>query len=337
MSFVFGIVGGFIIVFVFKDLITTTLSFKGGGRMTNFITYQLWQLFLKLSKYNGRSSWLDHVGYIILIFIVLTWVFSMWLGFFLILLSDPDSIINSTTSVWATAWEKLYFVGYSISTLGNGDFKPGSNFWRIVTTIFALFGLALITISITYIMPVLSAVILQIKLSVFINSMGNSPQQILANAWNGKNFDRLLTKDTNISDLITQHSQNHKAYPVIHYFHNCQLRRSVVVNLAALDEAINMLLYVVAEEHKPDKKDLALLRGALDFYLEVLREGREISQHAELPETDWLPLKQEGILLDKTGQENYPTNTHLKERRKVLNHLLQQEGWSWHEVYADEE
>jgi hypothetical protein len=334
MQLLYALAGIAIILLVFKDLITTTLSFQGGGRITNFISTKLWRLGLMLAKRNGRAPLLEKVGHTLLIVIILTWVVGMWLGAFLLLQTDPASVLNSNTDATTSAWEKLYFAGYTLSTMGNGDYKPSSYVWDIVTNLLAFSGLAFITISITYIMPVLSAVILQVKLSVFINSMGDTPQQILINGWNGENFDRLLKNDATISELLIQHSENHKAYPIIHYFHNSDLRKAIILNIAMLDEAVSMLTHVVDKSTRPDQKDMSLLRGSLDFYLEVLKQDQQIKNNTMPSPPDWAVLEKERIPLDTDCLQDFNTNEELNSRRRVLAHLLEEDGWDWEAVYA---
>lgn len=333
MQILFAVAGLIIILVVFKDLVTTTLSFRGGGKLTNLLSRYIWKFFHLLAGRNGKSSKLNHVGHILLIIIILTWVAGMWLGSFMLLLADEASVLNSTTDAVTTAWEKLYFAGYTLSTMGNGDYKPGSYIWDVVTNLLAFSGLAFITISITYIMPVLSAVILQVKLSVMINCLGDTPQQILINGWNGKNFDRLLKNDATIAELLIQHSENHKAYPIVHYFHNSELKKAIILNLAMLDEAISMLMHVVEKDARPDTKDLSLLHGALDFYLDVLKQDQKIRTDKMPAPPDWSILRHEGIPLDPSCLENFNTNEKLNSRRRVLAHLLEEDGWDWDVVY----
>lgn len=335
MQILYAIAGIAIIVYVMKDLITTTLSFQGGGHLTNFISENLWRLCLKLAGHDGKKKMLERVGHMLLVLIILTWVMGMWLGAFLLLLSDPASVLNSTTEEITTASEKLYFAGYTLSTVGNGDYKPGSNLWDIVTNLLAFSGLAFITVSITYIMPVLSAVILQVKLSVFLNSLGNSPQQVLLNCWNGENFDRLLRHDADLADMITEHSQNHKAYPIIHFFHNIEQRQSVVLNLAIFDEAINFLKFGVQEEVRPSDAELLTIRGAQDYYLYVLdrHHKNEEQEPYTFPEMKWDALMEAGIPLKTPLLSDFHSPETFKERREVLTYLLHQDGWSWDEIY----
>lgn len=46
--------------------------------------------------------------------------------------------------------ERLYFTGYTVFTLGNGDFRPGAGTWQLATVAATGTGLVLITLAITY-------------------------------------------------------------------------------------------------------------------------------------------------------------------------------------------
>ncbi|SIR02710.1 potassium channel family protein [Pontibacter lucknowensis] len=335
MQLLYAIAGIILIIFVLKDLVTTTLSFQGGGLLTNFLSEKTWRLCLKMAGNDGKKKLLERVGHMLLVLIILTWVAGMWLGSFLLLLSDPASVLNSNTDEVTTAWEKLYFAGYTLSTMGNGDYKPSSYVWDIVTNLLAFSGLAFITISITYIMPVLSAVILQVKLSVFLNSLGNSPQQMLLNSWNGENFNRLLKHDADLADMITQHSQNHKAYPIIHYFHSVEQRQSVILNLTIFDEAINFLQFGVQDEARPSDEDLLTIRGAQDYYLFVLErhQKNEEQEPYSFPEMNWNALIEAGIPLKTDRLSEFNSTETYKKRRETLTYLLYQDGWQWKDIY----
>jgi hypothetical protein len=55
-----------------------------------------------------------------------------------------------------TVVNKIFYTGYTLSTLGLGDMEPEGNFWDILA-ILSFTGLILISIAITYLIPVVSA------------------------------------------------------------------------------------------------------------------------------------------------------------------------------------
>jgi hypothetical protein len=64
--------------------------------------------------------------------------------------------------------------------------EPEGNFWDILTAILSFTGLILISIAITYLIPVVSAEIAKRKISVTINTIGGSVEEMLLNYWDGK-------------------------------------------------------------------------------------------------------------------------------------------------------
>ena len=176
MDFTFLALGVLLYFAVVIDIIKTTLSMNGGGWFTSPFSHGVWTLFLKLSGSNGRSRLLEQVGYLLLVFIVVLWIVGLWGSFFLLLLSQSDSVLSSSTKVPADIWEKLYYAGFTVSTLGIGDYIPATNEWSIVTDVYSFTGLAFITMSITYFVPVLSGVIQKRNLGIIISSFGESPQ-----------------------------------------------------------------------------------------------------------------------------------------------------------------
>jgi hypothetical protein len=52
--------------------------------------------------------------------------------------------MNVETNSTTTIVNKIFFTGYTLSTLGLGDIEPEGNFWDILTAILSFTGLILI-------------------------------------------------------------------------------------------------------------------------------------------------------------------------------------------------
>ena len=313
------------------DIIQTTLSMQGGGWLTSRYSHWFWTFFLKISGGGGKKKILSHAGYILLITIVLIWVFVLWLSFVMLLSADTGSVINSTTKVPADLGERIYYAGYTISTLGMGDFIVTSDFWRIISSIYSFTGLILLTMSVTYFIPVLSAIIEQRKLGIRLSNLGESPEAILINCWNGKDFQKLVDKIEDLSESIVHHSQNHRAYPVIHYFHNWKEKNAVILQLARLHEALYLLQYEVKEDYRPEAGRLKPLEIAFQNYREVITEVTHIKIMEEAPalaKTDL--LKQNGLLMGDRSE--LAVEEDLIQTRRLFQTLVRQDGWSWNKV-----
>src|SRR5690606_21164350 len=102
------------------------------------------------------------------------WIILVWVGLFLVFTSNPEAIVNSD-GIAANLWERLYFTGYVLSTLGMGNFYPTSPFFEILTSFFSFFGFIFFTSSITYFLSVSSALVKKRLLAKTINNLGKSP------------------------------------------------------------------------------------------------------------------------------------------------------------------
>lgn len=337
MNYVYLIAGILLFAITVLDIIKTTFSTKGGGRITSVLARGVWSLFFKAGNKKGSSIILSYAGPVILISILLCWVAGLWGGLFLVLLSDYNAIINSKSMTNADALEKLYYAGFTLSTLGVGDYVASSNLWRMVTAVTAFSGLAFITASITYFVPVLQAVGLQSKLSLYISGMGQTPQQILANSWNGKNFSSYFETVPDVCQMLMQHIMNHHSYPVIYYFHNHQSKISITLGLVLLTETYHLLKHAVPQyEAEIDKLKMSMLQTSLDDYLDMVKNEflKNIKPGEDAPMPDLRQLRAEGIPLQNDESIKTAFNQNAHKRRKLLTLLLEKNGWTWEDVYG---
>ncbi|GHA79481.1 ion channel [Pontibacter akesuensis] len=335
MNILYLCLGVTLFVFTILDIVKTALSSNGGGMITNQVTRGVWKAFFLTSGKNGRSNLLRYAGPAILVSILFTWIVALWGGLFLVLLYEEGSIVNSKTMASASALEKLYYAGFTLSTLGVGDFIAPGIIWRIVTDVAAFAGLVFITTSITYFVPVLSAVSLQSKLSLYINGMGKTPQQILINSWNGQDFSALFDNASDLCQLLMHHTLHHHSYPVIHYFHNNQPDRSIAPSIALLHEAYQLLANAVPKEAVGNQLMMNMLGTALDAYLDTVKGSflKNPSPKESAPVPDLQLLEEKGIpLLDKDAVR-HTFKVDLQQRRKVMTAILEMDGWSWKDVY----
>jgi hypothetical protein len=122
-----------------------------------------WSLLLSINKRMGRRKVLEIGGAVILVSILINWLLLIWLSASLLFISQPDSLMNVETNSPTTVVNKIFYTGYTLSTLGLGDMEPEGNFWDILTAILSFTGLILISIAITYLIPVVSAEIARKK------------------------------------------------------------------------------------------------------------------------------------------------------------------------------
>lgn len=158
------------------------------------------------------------VGTTILVTIIVMWTFLLWAGWSLFFLIDPGSVVLAETGKPAELLEVFYFTGYTLITLGNGEYRPEGAFWQLATLAAATTGFFVITLSITFLLSVLPAVVEKRQLSSYLASLGMSPKEILTAHWDKENCQRLTRHLSNVNDSLSRVAQQHLAYPVLHYF-----------------------------------------------------------------------------------------------------------------------
>ncbi len=330
MAYLLIILGTLIYLGVVIDILKTTLSMQGGGWLTSRFSQAFWNVMLKISGKNGKSKLLAHTGFFLLVLIIIIWVGLLTISLFLLLQSDVDSIVNSS-KIPASTLEKLYYAGYVLSTLGIGDYMASNDLWRIVTNVYAFTGLILITMSVTYFIPVLSAIIKQRKMGINLRSLGSSPQEIVSNAWNGKDYSFFKLQLLSFSDALLEHNQNHRAYPVIHYFHNSEKEHAIILQIARLNEAIYILEKGVKTEYAIPDQELSSIRSALDNYIKVIKEVSNISRAKEAPQPSAINLLQEkGMISANTQRIDFPKD--VQNDRAMFLSLIERDGWKWDDV-----
>ncbi|TVZ26868.1 ion channel [Gillisia sp. Hel_I_86] len=331
MEYLLVILGALLYLVIVADILKTTLSMQGGGWLTSKFSHGFWSLLLKISGKNGNSKFLAQAGFFLLILIVLIWVCLLVLSFFLLLQSDVDSLVNSS-KIPASALEKLYYAGFVISTLGVGDFMASNDLWRIVTDVYSFTGLILLTMSVTYFIPVLSGVIKQRKLGINLSSLGNSPEAIVLNAWNGKDYEFFKLQLLNFSDALLEHNQNHRAYPVIHFFHNSNKEHAIILQIARLNEAVYILENTLKPEYTISGQILSSIRTALNNYIKVIKEVSNIEVKPEAPNSPGISkLEEKGMLKPNIGTIDFSKD--VQHNRKVFLTLVEKDGWKWEDVF----
>ncbi len=329
MELLFLISGIVVIVLVTIDFLITTLRMGGGGFISSLVSKGLWNMIFFLAKKNAKSPLLSIAGFLILIKLITTWLLLIWLGFSLIYLSDANSVLETSNKIPTDTVGNIYFVGYILSSLGNGDLMAGSDFWRILTNLMSFYGFFFITLTITYILPVLDAAIKKRTLSAYIYQLGNNPVEILKNGWNGENFDMLYDQFKSLHTLVLDHTERHLAYPILHYFHSQHPKYAAPLTLAILDETIT-----IQEMYQLDKSTAAynwkILRQSIDAYLDVLSNSEAPGDQENPP----FPYRKnlQAFPVSISENEEQQKIEKLSKRRKRWARLIKNGGWEWEDL-----
>ena len=137
-----------------------------------------------------------------------------------------------------------------MTTLGYGEFVPHGLPWVVLASAGALTATILLTVSLSYVLSVLSASIMRKQLAQDIFSLGKSVGEIVNAAGFGEEKESLNNHFIDISSAINYYALNHLAYPVLRFFHSSEPDRSPALAILLLSDAWFIL------DNLPEKNDL---------------------------------------------------------------------------------
>lgn len=324
------VLGAALVAAVIYDAVWTTLVLKGAGPLSGRVAASTWRALRRLHRPGSRHRLLALSGTIILLAILGLWLLGLLLGWTLVFAAAPGAVVDGRTGEPATLLQRIYFAGYTVTTLGIGDMVPTGP-WRVLTVAAAMTGLVFITLSITYFVPLIEAVTDGRRLATFVAAMGRSPQDLLLNAWDGQRFEGLDVYFASLAGMLDAHTHQHHSYPVMHYFHSDDAESAVPLRLAVLDEALTLLRYGVARECRPAPLVLHTLHCAVTGYLRVVQAAYVAPASDPPPPPDLGPLRRAGIpLVDEEAFRE--ALVALEGRRRLLRGLVEHDGWTWADV-----
>lgn len=329
------VVGTSLLLLAISDFATTAFVPTGEGRITAVVGRSVYRLMLWLSGKNGRNPQLNLIGLIVIFTIITIWIVLLWAGFSMIYVSDQNSVLVGSNKAPTDTFEKIYHVGYTLSTLGIGDYVPGSNFWRVFTSFVSFIGLVTITMSITYLVPVISNAIQKRSLSLQISSLGETPEEIVINSYDGKDFSEAGSALSTLAGEIFLYTQNQVAYPILHHMHSSNPSENIVLKIAALDEALTILMFHIPNELQPNHLQIQSVRRAITAYLKTVRYMKPADEQPPLPRFHIIE-EYTGVKLERTS-DPYLDEVYraLDKRRRLFWADVQNDGWDWTDMHGE--
>ena len=327
-----GVLGAALVILISYDLFRTVLTVSGGGPVAAQMAAVAWRLSLRVAA--GRCHpprWLAAVGPALAVLTLLVWLAGLWSGWTMIFSASPDAVVEAQSKAPASLVDRLYYVGYTLTTLGLGDFQPAPGGWRVATVLAAANGLFLFTMAITYIVPIVAATAAQRQLATIIDALGDDPADILARSWHDGGFDMLESHLVTLMPMIAAIREQHLAYPILHFFHSGEREAAMPVQLAVLDEALTLLAHGVEPAARPAPQTLGPLRAQLEGFLATL-ESAWIEPIRPAPSPPALGRCAEaGIPMRDAGAFAVALDAET-ERRACLHGLVRSDGWHWSHV-----
>jgi hypothetical protein len=311
---------------LFDATVTTLAAGKGGGPLTRYLARWGWQL-LRLLARGQSSSLLSYAGMLVLLLTVLTWVLLLWGGWFLVFLADEGAVVDASTSTPADLAGRAYYAAFVVFTLGTGDVVPGSGGWQLLTGLATFLGLFLVTLSITYLVSVVSAAVGRRALARTISLSGETGIDLVLLHAGPQGVSGQFTALTQaLESQVLKVVQQHLAYPVLHHFHADGPASSAPRAMAVLDDALLLVSEGLAPQVRPGPDVLTRLRRAVEHYAETVAGQSGSESPPPLPSLD--RLRAAGIPTVDDEQFAAAAGPHAARRRQV-HRLVTADAWTW--------
>jgi hypothetical protein len=331
VQILFAVLGVSILLALLLEVLWTTMGL-GGGFLTRFISGWLHRATLWLYWRTENRLVLAWAGIWIVMIIFAIWVALLWLGWTLIFLAGPTAVVNTQTGELATFWDRVYLVGFSIFTLGLGDFRPEGVLWQLLTALATVHGLFTVTLVITYLLSVVQAATQMRQLAVTITSLGGcTDQEILMASWNGESCSSLGDHLVNLTPALAQLQQRHLTYPILSYFHSVDEAASLAVSIVALDEALTVLEYGMEDACGLSPMQYRPMRRILSDLLQTLHVAYIEPAELDPPLPSLEAFAQAGLPV--TDEDSFRKQLErLSLRRRLLHGFLLSDGVRWSQL-----
>ncbi|MFC4542677.1 ion channel [Halosolutus amylolyticus] len=309
------------------DLLWTTLWIsEGAGPLTSLLMAWTWRALRTVGPENNRLLSLS--GPLILALGLSTWIVLLWSGWTLVFASAEHVLVDTLRRGPITWTDRVYFTGYAIFTLGNGDFAPREGSWQVLTVLASASGLLFITLSITYMLSLLDAVTQKRSFASTVRTLGPSSEEILRTSWDEDGFRGLDLPLNAITTQLNTLTTNHKAYPILHYFYSQQPNEAAVLGIVILDELLTLLRCGVPEAVRPDAILVRSARTSVQNYLRTLQHTFVEPADRTPPPPDLGRLR-EGNVPTVSDDEFASSLDELSDRRRVLLGLVDSDERDW--------
>jgi Ion channel len=359
----FTALGVSLLMLVAYDVYATILHARGrSGPIGETLNRWLWRaarfIAFRFSR-PRRHKLLNVVGPLLLPSLIVLYILMLLTGFALIYYPRmPAQFVVQTSVANSPGWaESLYFSGITLTTLGYGDIAPHSAMMRTTSLFEAACGLALISLAITYLIAVYSA--LEHKRAVALSfyhqaEEGANVAGLIAHHFVRGKFYGLQTVLRQAARDIQALLESHVEHPVIHYFHPLEVYKSLPrVMFLALETCAVIRSCLDREEYQElcDHPEVRTLEASAFHVLSALVAALELERRArkrqESPFEEgrrWkLRFQQTMERLRETGIKTQPDVddawAHYYRRREEweaqLHRFSLHLGYDWDEITGD--
>lgn len=333
MSLLLLAAGVLVVLLVCVDVAMTALS--SGSPMGPLATWATKVVYgpLRFRASGPGDVRLRVAGPLVTLAVLGTWIVALWIGWTLIFSADANAAVSATTGDPVGGWERAYFAGISLFTLGTGDVVAGDPVWQFASAVAAVNGLTLVTLSVTFVLPIVTAVTHRHRLAARIALLGETPDRVVLGFWDGRSLrgtDAVLGGVVNDILLL---AERHHTYPILHYFHGADPVTAFPLRLAVLDEALTIMRHGLDPQVTPGGVMVGHARGAIDRLLTVLADAFVPVGSWKPPPPDLSSLCDRGV--PTVEQANFDDAVAgLAGHRRHVAAFVAHDRWRWDDVIS---
>lgn len=259
------ILGLAVILVIFADVFLTILSTSRDGPLTRGWSQPVWRFALAVHRRRPIHRLLALSGPAIVIFTILGWYVGIVLGNWLVLAAHPGAVVSNATGAHVDLTGLWYFVTTTLSSIGYGDLVPSGLPWTVFSTSITLLTTMVLTISLSYVISVISAAIKRRSVASSVRALGSSPSEVARHAQLGEPGHSMHTHLSAVASVVSEAAEQQVAYPVLRYFHSARLEVAPAPAVLLLADAV-FLLEHLPPDHRMSPGLSAVLRSAIDSY-----------------------------------------------------------------------
>jgi hypothetical protein len=224
--------------------------------------------------------------------------------------------------------DTVWYVAYTMFTVGNGDFYPNGAIWQFFSSLIGIGGMLLITLSVTYILQVVSAVVNKRAFASQVTSISKNAEGFLKEQWNGEGFGAIELQMQSLSTQLATLTEQHLAYPILNYYHAAKFENSLAVAIAIYDDALTLIAAGVKKDYHPPTTILTSGRQTINRFLHTLQAAFIKAARDSPPPPDLNKLKEANI--PTVSEEEFQQKLKgLQERRKLISGMIKNDAWHW--------
>ncbi len=325
MEYIGYIIGAGLIVLVAVDGFMTILLLSGGGFLTKFWMSRVWAAALKVHQKWPIHGFLQVLGPLMTILTVILWYILILVGWSLIFISGSNSVMVNTDSLPTDMLQRFYFTGTTLSGVGYGDLVPTRPPWTILANVAAFTTTFIITTSLSYLLPVVSAALARKQLAERIHAIGKSAPEIIENSWTEENGEIMNDYWMEVMNSLGEHANKHLVYPVLHYYHSPEVKGASSLAILRMADAMFLIRQVddARGSKLPPPAFHIILKSALEAFTSIKgrKMGGELGNFEEqshkilnrgvLYELGFVPVGQDAF--DDALEEYLPLRSELAD------------------------